>query len=265
MAYDLMSICFTMKDAVFAAGDVLMQEQGSATAAGDAAALVLLDGWFGTTHDELVILQGEAAQIAQQDAQQYRINDFVGNVAKYMGPVFFVCGLCGGVAHMRGLTGFCVAIVFVQNGRLSAAAVYDPVHVAFFHAADGMGAYRNGARIGTSSVTQLADAFVTIDPELLKTADVHALQRLAQATVLRTEDTCALALCHVACGRADAAVCAGHSFAELAAGCLIAREAGASLKDLKGGALALKPGAKQGAAAASLGIALALTAITARF
>jgi fructose-1,6-bisphosphatase/inositol monophosphatase family enzyme len=99
----------------------------------------------------------------------------------------------------------------------------------------------------------------------MKTADVRALQHLAQTAALRTEETCGIALCHVACGRADAAVCTSRCYAEFAAGCLIAREAGVSLNDLRGGALALRPGAKQGATAAGPGIALALTAITARF
>ena len=227
--------------------------------------MVLLDKWFDANGDDIVIVPGKTAQIAKQNGQQYYISDFTGDLALYPGPVFFVCGLCGAAAYMRGLTGFCVAIAFVQDGRLSAAAVYDPIHVAFFHAADTLGAYRNGARMDVSSVAQPANAYVTIDPELLKTADPHAVRHLAQTAALRTEETCSLALCNVACGRADAAVCTGRSFADVAAGCLIAREAGASMMDLRGDAVTLTPGTRQSILTAAPGIALALAAITARF
>lgn len=264
MAHDLMDICFMMKDAAFAAGDTLTPGQGAESIADDAAASVLLERWFAAGHDDVVMVRGSMMQIARWHGQQYSIEDFAGNMADYTGPAFFVKGLCGAGAYMRGLTGYCVAVAFVDGGRLSASAVYDPVHVAFFHAADGLGAYRNGARISVSSVSQLPDAAIAIGPSVLKTADMRALRRLVQAAAVSTEQTCNLALCQAACGRYDGVVCIGGDFADVAAGCLIAGQAGAALMTLRGGVLEPKPGTPQGMTAAAPGIASALSAMTAK-
>ncbi len=147
--------------------------------------------------------------------------------------------LDGTTNYLYGLTGFGVSIAAEVDGGAVAGVVLDVVRDELFAATRGGGATRDGVPIAVSPATHLGSALVA-------TGFSYASERRArQAAVLvdvlpqvrdiRRFGAAAVDLCSVACGRFDAYYEAGLAPWDLAAGGLIAAEAGAVLTDLEGG------------------------------
>jgi fructose-1,6-bisphosphatase/inositol monophosphatase family enzyme len=117
--------------------------------------------------------------------------------------------------------------------------VADPMHGDVFTAVRGAGAWRNGEPIRCSDAAVLATALVATG------FSYESARRARQAGVLTTvlptvrdirrHGAAAVDLCWVACGRVDAFYERGLAPWDLAAGALVAREAGAVTSDLDGG------------------------------
>jgi myo-inositol-1(or 4)-monophosphatase len=151
--------------------------------------------------------------------------------------------LDGTTNYLYGHPGWAVSIAAEEvGGPVLAGAVLDAVHDELFTATLGGGARRDGRPIQPTGEADLARALVATGfgyaPE----------RRLAQAEVLvkllprirdiRRMGAAAVDLCSVACGRVDAFFERGLSWWDLAAGSLIAREAGAVVSSLDGGPVA---------------------------
>ncbi len=140
---------------------------------------------------------------------------------------WYVDPLDGTVNFLRGRRRWAVSIAFCsERDDIDAAVVAQPLTEEVFTAARGQGALRNGVPIHTSDVTEADEAVVCVGPNAHRVVDIERLW----ATVLsgRVTGCTSLDLCDVACGRADAHVSAGQGRWDLAAGSLIAAEAGAT-------------------------------------
>jgi myo-inositol-1(or 4)-monophosphatase len=137
------------------------------------------------------------------------------------------------------LPAWSVSIAARAAGETVAAVVYAPGLDQVYRAVAGHGATCNGEAIHCSSTPALADA-------LLGTGFSYAAARRAEQGALvarllpvvrdiRRIGSAALDLCFVAAGRLDAYFERGLSPWDLAAGELVAREAGAVTTDLAGG------------------------------
>ncbi len=241
MREDLIELGFNLKDAAFAAGDVLLKnfggkatpykQKGTDTGAKSSEAIlsVLLKRWFSKRKDEVLLISEALAapKQARPGAGGYIIEDFKGDIESYTGPCFAVAGLDGGAAYQRGMTGFCSGMAYIEEMRAQAAAVYDPVSVELFHAVEGMGAYLNGRKITASKTMNLTDAYISIGHAAMRTMESSRLSSvLGQVLHLRAADSCTLEICYAACGRTDAAVYSAQQVYSYAAGLLIAKEAG---------------------------------------
>jgi myo-inositol-1(or 4)-monophosphatase len=123
--------------------------------------------------------------------------------------------------------------------RVIAGVVLDPVHGDLFTATLGGGARRNGEPTACSGQREMAHALVATG------FGYQPVRRGAQAQVLvgllphvrdiRRMGAAAVDLCSVACGRVDAYFERGLAWWDLAAGALIAAEAGAIVSSLDGG------------------------------
>jgi len=134
---------------------------------------------------------------------------------------------------------FATSVAVRAGGELAAGAVYDPVREEMFAAARGRGATLNGASIGVSDCSRLADALlVTGFPfrSLSKLPQfLDSLSRLIQAASgVRRDGSAALDCCYVACGRLDGFWECSLSAWDIAAGALIIREAGGIVTDFEG-------------------------------
>jgi myo-inositol-1(or 4)-monophosphatase len=152
------------------------------------------------------------------------------------GITWIVDPLDGTTNYLYGIPGFGVSIAAEQDGVVVAGAVLDVIRGELFAAVAGGGATRNGAPISVSDVTALATALVATGFSY----DSARRQRQAQVLVevlpavrdIRRFGAAAVDLCSVACGRVDAYYERGLAPWDLAAGVLIATEAGATVQSL---------------------------------
>jgi myo-inositol-1(or 4)-monophosphatase len=160
---------------------------------------------------------------------------------------FIVDPLDGTTNYAHGLPHFAVTVAAEDERGLAAGATYDPLRDELFLARRGGGATLNGAAIATSGCAALLDALlVTGFPY-----DIHLDHRraldlfeafLTRARGVRRYGSAALDLAWVACGRFDGFWEPKLKPWDLAAGVLIAREAGALVTDLEGGDQILETG-----------------------
>ena len=147
--------------------------------------------------------------------------------------------LDGTTNYAHGLPIFCASLALEIDGRAEVGAVFDPTRQELFTAERGAGAFLNGARLQVSSAATLLDALlVTGFPY-----DVHKQAGdlvglfgafLARARAVRRLGSAALDLCYVAAGRFDAFWEQHLKPWDVAAGALVAAEAGARITGMDG-------------------------------
>lgn len=144
------------------------------------------------------------------------------------------------VVHGLPLAG--IALALRHGDRAMVGVIGLPWLGQRYSAAERLGATCNGGPISAASTTALADAMVAVgdygtgtDAAARNRAD-HALHRLLAARVQRVRmfGSAALDLVWVAAGKLDASVTLGNRAWDMAAGAVIAREAGAVLVDHEG-------------------------------
>jgi myo-inositol-1(or 4)-monophosphatase len=128
----------------------------------------------------------------------------------------------------------------VQRGELLAGVVIDPLLDDVFRAATGHGSTRNGRTIRCSPEEDLGQALLatgfSYDRERRARQAGVVAGLIGQVSDIRRVGSAALDLCSVACGRVDAYAELGLAPWDMAAGTLIAREGGALVQNLHGGA-----------------------------
>ncbi len=153
-------------------------------------------------------------------------------------PVWVVDPLDGTTNYAHRLPHFCVSVAVAHQQEVLAGAVFNPASDECFTAARGNGAFLNGKAIWASSVEQLSEALVAMSfpPRFRReSADTDTLLCLLErAQSVRRSGSAALNLCNLAAGRYDAYWARTTSAWDVAAGCCIASEAGATVTALDG-------------------------------
>ncbi len=146
--------------------------------------------------------------------------------------------LDGTVNYLYRLPNWAVSVAAERDGVAVAGVVYDPSHQVAYTATRGGGAFRDGVALACSTQSALAEALVCTG--FGYAATTRAAQARVVAEVLpRVRDirrfgSAALDLCLVAGGRVDAYFEYGLNPWDLAAGGLIAAEAGCRVGGLRG-------------------------------
>ncbi len=141
--------------------------------------------------------------------------------------------------YLRGIPHCCVSIALVERGEPTHGVVFDPFRNELFTASKGDGAFLNDRRIRVSKREGLEGAMIATGfpfrqrPHLdVQLGMVRAL--LAEAEDLRRSGSAALDLAYVASARFDGYFEIGLKPWDLAAGCLLVREAGGRYSDFAG-------------------------------
>lgn len=134
-----------------------------------------------------------------------------------------------------------ISIALANDRQAVAAVVYDPIKNEFFEAQRDQGAFLNGRPLQASKCAKLADALVvtgfSYDRRERMDLLLERVRRiLMNAQGLRRLGSAALDLCYIAAGRFDVYIEDGLSPWDMAAGQLIASEAGATLRSMNGDA-----------------------------
>ena len=153
--------------------------------------------------------------------------------AWYMDP------LDGTVNYAHGIPIYSVSLAFAVNGQVQIGVVYDPSQDECFSAERGMGAFVNGLRLQASRVDDLKKALlVTGFPYDIWSNPENNLNHHARFAVrtqgVRRLGSAALDLCYVAAGRFDGFWELRLKIWDIAAGSLIAEEAGALVTQVDG-------------------------------
>lgn len=157
-----------------------------------------------------------------------------------VGPVsWLVDPIDGTTNYVYDHPGYNVSIAAVVGGRTVVAVVADPTHGRTYHAVAERGAWCDDRRLGLGEAAPLDRALVATgfayDPARRGRQGAVVAQLVPRIRDLRRMGAAALDLCSVAAGRVDAYYESGLGPWDLAAGALIATEAGARLGALDGG------------------------------
>ncbi len=159
---------------------------------------------------------------------------------KDKGVQWIIDPLDGTTNFLKGFPHFSVSIAVRINGRTEVACVYDPMQNELFTAQRGSGAQLNNARIRVKQLKDLQGTILATGFPFKQKQ--HSESYLKIVTSLFTEcadfrrtGSAALDLCYLAAGRVDGYFELGLKPWDMAAGELIAREAGAILTDFSGG------------------------------
>jgi myo-inositol-1(or 4)-monophosphatase len=163
-----------------------------------------------------------------------------GNHAGSPGQMWYIDPLDGTTNFAHGLPVFAVSIGYADEAGMRLGVVYDPTRDELFSAERGQGAWLNQQRLHVSQVSDLLQCLLTTgfayENWVIETnlAHFNRFQRLTQG--VRRLGSAALDLCYVAAGRMDGYWEVSVYPWDLAAGGLIAAEAGAKVSDVHGDA-----------------------------
>jgi myo-inositol-1(or 4)-monophosphatase len=154
--------------------------------------------------------------------------------------------LDGTVNYAHGVPFFSVSIAYQEGPQILLGVVYDPLRDELFCAERGQGAWLNGEPIHTSLTTQLIQSLlVTGFPYDIRNSPEKNLNNYARFSMrsqgVRRLGSAALDLCYVASGRLDGYWEMACGSWDLAAGALIAEQAGALVTKADGDADILTP------------------------
>ena len=154
--------------------------------------------------------------------------------------------LDGTVNYAHGVPFFCVSIAYQEGSQVQLGAVYDPLRDEMYTAERGKGAWLNGEAIQPSLATDLIDSLlVTGFPYDIRTSPEKNLNNYARFSMrsqgVRRLGSAALDLCYVAAGRLEGYWEMALNSWDMAAGGLIAEQAGALVTKADGNPDILTP------------------------
>ena len=160
--------------------------------------------------------------------------------------IWHVDPLDGTVNYAHGVPFFSVSIAYQEGPQVQLGAVYDPLRDELFSAERGQGAWLNGEPVEPSSTTELIQSLlVTGFPYDIKTRPEKNLNNYARFSMrsqgVRRLGSSALDLCYVASGRLDGYWEMSLNLYDMAAGGLIAEQAGALVTKADGDTDILTP------------------------
>lgn len=141
--------------------------------------------------------------------------------------------------YLRSIPHFSVSIALLDRGEPVCGVIYDPLREELFTASKGDGAYLNDRRLRVSQRLGLEGAVLATGFPYRQRAHLQAQLDMTRALLAEAEDirrtgSAALDLAYVACARFDGMYETGLKLWDLAAGCLLVREAGGRFADFAG-------------------------------
>jgi myo-inositol-1(or 4)-monophosphatase len=167
-------------------------------------------------------------------------NEAASEEAIYLDP------LDGTLNYFHGLNQFAVSVGYWVEKKPAVGVIYNPMEAEMFLALSGKGAFRNGKPIRVSQNRSLSQSFLATGwpydkeqiPKIIKSLD----RLLKPAQEVRILGSSALAMCYVAAGILEGYWEWGLFPWDIAAGVVIAQEAGARITSPEGEPFKLESG-----------------------
>lgn len=184
-------------------------------------------------------------EIRRQFPQDGIVAEESGNHAGNACCCWYIDPLDGTVNYAHGVPAYCVSLAYAEQDVIQLGVVYDPVHDELFSAQNGRGATMNGVPLHVAESRELDQSLlVTGFPYDIRTNPRNNLEQYGlfalRSLGVRRLGSAALDLCYVAAGRFDGYWELSLQPWDLAAGALIAREAGATVTTISGASDYLK-------------------------
>jgi len=152
--------------------------------------------------------------------------------------------LDGTTNYVHGLPLFCVSVALERAGDVIAAAIYDPTRDECYRAELGQGAFLENQPLRVSDCRELGEAMGAASFSAHVPRESPEISRffemLSSCRALRRLGSAALNMCFVASGQLDFYFATSAKIWDIAAGCLIVREAGGTISQLDGSPLDLE-------------------------
>lgn len=155
------------------------------------------------------------------------------------GLTWIIDPLDGTTNYIHGFPFFCVSIGVMENNKLLAGVVYNPVNNELYKAELNKGAYLNNKRIKVSKTynfkdTLLITGFYYHQGKKLREQieKFFKVQEITQS--VRRLGSAALDICYIACGKADGFWEEGVNSWDIAGGIIILTESCGKFTDFKG-------------------------------
>ena len=153
--------------------------------------------------------------------------------------VWVVDPLDGTHNYLRGFPHFCVSIGLLESGEPTLGVVYDPLRDELFTADKGNGAYLNDRRIRVGKRDGLSGALLVTGFPYRQRRHLEAQIGMTRALLVEAEDirrtgSAALDIAYIAAGRLDGFYEIGLKPWDMAAACVLVREAGGRYCDFSG-------------------------------
>lgn len=167
------------------------------------------------------------------------VSEEAGLVPGHAGDEWFLDPLDGTVNYAHGIPIFTVSIAYAHNSQVVLGGVFDPMRNELFAAERGRGAWLNGRSLQVSQAIELRRSLLVTgfpyDAWSTPNNNLNFFGRFAKSTQgVRRLGSAALDLCYVAAGRFDGYWELSLKPWDIAAGSLIAAEAGATVTTLEG-------------------------------
>jgi len=154
--------------------------------------------------------------------------------------VWYIDPLDGTVNYAHGVPMFCVSVAYAYKGSVLLGAVYDPLRNEMFHAERRQGAWMNDRQLKVASANELSRSLLVTgfpydawDSPMDNFGNFVKLAKMTQG--VRRLGSAALDACYVGAGRFDGFWELSLRPYDVAAGGLVAEEAGAKVTNVSGG------------------------------
>jgi myo-inositol-1(or 4)-monophosphatase len=212
------------------AGKIILEKMGSSK-------VVKLKGQADLSTDADIESENAIIAVIERDFPDHNIlSEETGKKEKGSKSTWIVDPLDGTKNYFRKFPFFTVSIALARGKEIVLGVVFDPSAKRLYHAEKGRGAFLNGERITVSKTKSLDKAIVSFDYGHLEKAALEHLNKMAGKVYrIRNLGNGSLGLCYFSQGGYDAYISSiGTKIMDIAAGTLIAQEAGAEITDKKG-------------------------------
>ena len=180
--------------------------------------------------DQLVLLIPEAGFITEENTLSINDKDYCWVIDPLDGTTNFI----------HGLNCYCVSVALMYKNELVLGVVHEVVSDECFYAWKDGGAYCNNKKIVVSSIDTLNQSLIATGFPYTNYTRMEAYMRVFDYCMrnthgLRRLGSAALDLVYVAAGRMDSFYEYGLNAWDIAAGCIIVKEAGGEVTDFSGG------------------------------